>query len=145
MLFLSKKFNSHPTCYVLDGLQLPTSRPIAGGGFGDVYQGNMYSKLQMCYLSTDNLGILRGEEVCVKTVRLFRDSEVNDLLKVLLSIQLILRVHPLPNNLLSLLSEKPQSGDTSSIPISCLFWVFIILTKSANALALYRPGCAWGM
>jgi hypothetical protein len=145
MLFLSKNFNVHPTCYVLKGLQLPSSRPIAGGGFGDVYQGDMYSKLQRFHSLTGSLGILRGEEVCVKTVRLFRDSEVDDLLKVFLSIQLTLSIHPLPNNLSSLLSEKPQFGDTSSIPISCLFGVFIILTKSANALALYRPGCAWGM
>jgi hypothetical protein len=83
MLFLSKKFNGHPTCYVLKGLQLHTSRPVAGGGFGDIYQGDIQFTLHRFHLLTGNLGILRGEGVCVKTVRLFQNSEVEDLLKVL--------------------------------------------------------------
>jgi hypothetical protein len=86
MLFLSKKFNGHPTCYVLKGLQLPTSRPIAGGGFGDVYRGNIYFWVYRWSLPTRDLGILRGEDVCMKTVRLFQDSQVEDLLKVFLTI-----------------------------------------------------------
>ena len=56
--------------------------PIAGGGFGDVYRGDIYSRLHKWRLPTSDLGMLRGEVVCVKTVRLFQDSEVEDLLKV---------------------------------------------------------------
>jgi hypothetical protein len=98
MLFLSKKFNGHPTCYMLKGLQLRNSGPIAGGGFGDVYRGEAPIKPSKNHnhLLRSGLGILRGHDVCVKTVRLFHDSEVEDLLKVLstLNLKQLENAHP---------------------------------------------------
>ena len=70
---------------MLKGLQLLRNPgPIAGVGFGDVYRGESPTKLRKNHLLRSGVGILRGQDVCVKTVRLFHDSEVEDLLKVVL-------------------------------------------------------------
>jgi hypothetical protein len=62
---LSKQFGRHPECLSITGLQLLGKYAIACGTYGDVWKG-----------------IIRGEDVSVKIVRLFKGSEIQALLKV---------------------------------------------------------------
>jgi hypothetical protein len=65
LLRLSKKFALHPECLSISGLQLPGKYAVACGAYGDVWKG-----------------LLRGEDVSVKVVRLFNRSDIQTLLKV---------------------------------------------------------------
>lgn len=54
-----------PECLVLTGINLE-QRPIASGGCGDVYKG-----------------VLQGKHVAVKALRLYQNSDLANLLKVI--------------------------------------------------------------
>ncbi|KAJ7108599.1 kinase-like domain-containing protein [Mycena epipterygia] len=58
LLRLSHASGLHPTCFALSGLQ-KVGQQVAAGAFGDVWKG-----------------LVRGQSVCVKIVRLFRDADV---------------------------------------------------------------------
>ncbi len=65
MIRLSKNSNLHPDCLILHGLQKTGPHPVAAGAFGEVWQG-----------------IIRGQEVSVKVVKIYLEKEVEALLKV---------------------------------------------------------------
>ncbi|KAJ6454251.1 kinase-like domain-containing protein [Mycena vitilis] len=55
---LSRASGLHPRCFALTGLQ-KVGQQIAAGGFGDIWKG-----------------LVRGESVCVKIMRVFRDADI---------------------------------------------------------------------
>ncbi|KAJ7176728.1 kinase-like domain-containing protein [Mycena filopes] len=59
---LSQASGLHPHCFALTGLQ-KIGRQVAAGGFGDIWRG-----------------LVCGQSVCVKIVRLFEDSDIQALL-----------------------------------------------------------------
>ncbi|KAJ6571115.1 kinase-like domain-containing protein [Mycena capillaripes] len=61
---LSRASELFPTCLPLPELQTVGKQPVAGGGFGDVYQG-----------------LVQGQSVCVKVMRLFRIQDIQVVLK----------------------------------------------------------------
>ncbi|KAJ7583144.1 kinase-like domain-containing protein, partial [Mycena floridula] len=61
---LSKKSGCHPKFFGLSGLTKSGSRPVAAGGFGDIWQG-----------------ILRKKVVSVKVARIFHDDEMKHFVK----------------------------------------------------------------
>jgi hypothetical protein len=66
-LQLSRASSLHPRCLALSELQ-KVGPQVTGGGFGDIWKG-----------------LVRGQSVCVKIMRIFEDSNVQALLKVRLS------------------------------------------------------------
>ncbi|KAJ7113410.1 kinase-like domain-containing protein, partial [Mycena epipterygia] len=63
LLRLSRASGLHPICFTLRGLQ-KAGEQVAAGGFGDIWKGSF-----------------RGQEVSVKVMRLFEDSDVAAVLK----------------------------------------------------------------
>jgi hypothetical protein len=89
LLRLSRKSGLHPRCFALSGLQ-KVGRQVAAGGFGDVWKG------------------LVGEQsVCVKIMRIFRDADVEAVLKVGFSILNLRRNFRLTSAVSRTLAEKP--------------------------------------
>ncbi|KAJ7065053.1 kinase-like domain-containing protein, partial [Mycena amicta] len=62
LLRLSRASGRLPTCFPLSGLQ-KVGKQVAAGGFGDIWKG-----------------LIRGQSVSVKIMRLFRDSDIRDIL-----------------------------------------------------------------
>ncbi|KAJ7318966.1 kinase-like domain-containing protein [Mycena albidolilacea] len=63
LLKLSRPSGLHPRCFALSGLQ-KVGKQMSGGGFGDIWKG-----------------LIGGQSVCVKSMRVFRDSDIEALLK----------------------------------------------------------------
>ncbi|KAJ7768223.1 kinase-like domain-containing protein, partial [Mycena metata] len=63
LLELSEASGRHPHCFALSGLQ-KVGRQVAAGGFGDIWKG-----------------LVRGQSVSLKIVRLFDDSDIKAVLK----------------------------------------------------------------
>ncbi|KAJ6551307.1 kinase-like domain-containing protein [Mycena capillaripes] len=63
LLRLSRDSRLHPRCFALSGLQ-KIGKQVAAGGFGDVWKG-----------------LVCGQNVSVKIMRIFEDSDVEDILK----------------------------------------------------------------
>ncbi|KAL0056959.1 hypothetical protein AAF712_016423, partial [Marasmius tenuissimus] len=64
MLRLSKRSGMHPTCLTMKNVELLNEVPVAGGGFGDVWKG-----------------VIAGHTVCLKVVRVYLTSDVQQLVK----------------------------------------------------------------
>jgi hypothetical protein len=64
LLRLSRASGLHPRCLPLSELQ-KVGELLAGGGFGDIYKG-----------------LVDGQTVCVKIMRIFEDANINAALKV---------------------------------------------------------------
>ncbi|KAJ7666759.1 kinase-like domain-containing protein [Mycena polygramma] len=60
---LSRASGLHPRCFALTGLQ-KVGQQIAAGGFGDIWKG-----------------LVRGQGVCVKIMRVFQDADIEAILK----------------------------------------------------------------
>ncbi|KAF5373249.1 hypothetical protein D9615_007439 [Tricholomella constricta] len=60
---LSKRSGLYPACYSLEGIVVE-SRPIAAGGFADIYKGHF-----------------RSHTVCIKVIRLYQTSQEDNFLK----------------------------------------------------------------
>ncbi|KAJ7019357.1 kinase-like domain-containing protein [Mycena alexandri] len=60
---LSRKSGLYPKCFILYGLQ-KVGQQVAAGGFGDIWKGVVY-----------------GQSVCVKAMRVFQEADVQALLK----------------------------------------------------------------
>ncbi|KAJ7100527.1 kinase-like domain-containing protein [Mycena epipterygia] len=63
LIKLSRASRLYPECLTLTGVEIGDD-PIAAGGFGDVFKGNF-----------------RGEKIAVKILRIFRDKDMDGLLK----------------------------------------------------------------
>ncbi|KAG6816780.1 hypothetical protein H0H87_003043 [Tephrocybe sp. NHM501043] len=61
---LSTKSGLYPTCYDLKGVTQDSVEPVTGGGFADIYKGSF-----------------RGQAVCLKTIRIYQDSQLQHVLK----------------------------------------------------------------
>jgi hypothetical protein len=61
---LSKKSGCYPECFSVPQLEI-AERPVAYGGFADVSEG-----------------VLLGRKVAVKALRLYKDNDLKDILKV---------------------------------------------------------------
>ncbi|KAJ7205752.1 kinase-like domain-containing protein, partial [Mycena pura] len=60
---LSRASGLHPRCFALTGLQ-KIGQQVGAGGFGDIWKG-----------------LVRGQSVCVKIMRLFRNDDIQAVLK----------------------------------------------------------------
>ncbi|KAJ7205761.1 kinase-like domain-containing protein, partial [Mycena pura] len=60
---LSRASGLHPRCFALTGLQ-KIGQQVGAGGFGDIWKG-----------------LVRGQSVCVKIMRLFRNNDIQAVLK----------------------------------------------------------------
>ncbi|KAJ7176726.1 hypothetical protein C8R46DRAFT_889958, partial [Mycena filopes] len=58
LIKVSQASGLHPHCFPFTGLQ-KVGRQVAAGGFGDIWKG-----------------LVRGQSVCVKIVRLFEESDI---------------------------------------------------------------------
>jgi hypothetical protein len=65
LIKLSRASGLYPECMTLRGIELLGDSAIDGGGFGDIWKG-----------------LLRGQEIAVKVLRIFRQSDKVQLLKV---------------------------------------------------------------
>ncbi|KAJ6551298.1 kinase-like domain-containing protein [Mycena capillaripes] len=63
LIRLSRASGLHPRCFELSGLQR-VGQQVTGGGFGDIWKG-----------------LVRGQRVSVKIMRIFEDSDVEGVLK----------------------------------------------------------------
>ncbi|KAJ6602966.1 kinase-like domain-containing protein, partial [Mycena sp. CBHHK59/15] len=63
LLRLSRESGLHPTCFTLSGVQ-KVGQQVAGGGYGDIWKG-----------------VVGGQTVAVKSMRIFQDVEVKAALK----------------------------------------------------------------
>ncbi|KAJ7139289.1 kinase-like domain-containing protein [Mycena epipterygia] len=63
LLRLSRESGLHPTCFILSGLE-KVGQQVAGGGFGDIWKG-----------------LVGGQTVAVKSMRIFQDVDVKAALK----------------------------------------------------------------
>ncbi|KAJ7121957.1 hypothetical protein C8R43DRAFT_48929 [Mycena crocata] len=79
LLKLSTRAGRHPRCFALSDLQLDT-HPVAAGSFGDVYKG-----------------LIHGETVSVKVMRIYQEDDVEALLKEFYHEALIWRQLSHPN------------------------------------------------
>ncbi|KAG6824397.1 hypothetical protein H0H92_006974 [Tricholoma furcatifolium] len=61
---ISIRSGLYPTSYELKDVVQVSQHPVNSGGFADIYKGN-----------------LQGQAVCLKTIRLYEDSEIKSLLK----------------------------------------------------------------
>jgi hypothetical protein len=64
LLRLSRASDLHPRCFPLSELQ-KVGHQVAAGGFGDIWKG-----------------LVGGQSVCVKVMRIFQESDVEAVLKV---------------------------------------------------------------
>jgi hypothetical protein len=107
---LSRKSGLHPKCFILYGLQ-KVGQQVAAGGFGDIWKGVVY-----------------GQSVCVKAMRLFQAADVQALLKVYFSIL------SKPISLLTIIrnsAEKPPFGANFVTQICCLSLGYTIWTPGS--------------
>ncbi|KAJ7278679.1 kinase-like domain-containing protein [Mycena rebaudengoi] len=63
LIKLSRASRLYPECLTLTGVDMAKD-PIAAGGFGDVFMGKF-----------------RGEDIAVKVLRIFRETDIDELLK----------------------------------------------------------------
>ncbi|KAF8140742.1 kinase-like domain-containing protein [Mycena galopus ATCC 62051] len=63
LLQLARPSGLHPRCFVLPGLR-KVGQQVAGGGFGDIWKG-----------------VICGQSVCVKIMRIFEESDIQAALK----------------------------------------------------------------
>jgi hypothetical protein len=68
LLKLSRASGLYPKCFVLTGVEIEP-HPIARGGYGDVYKGS-----------------LQGQTIAVKALRIYKTSDLEKLLKVMLKL-----------------------------------------------------------
>ncbi|KAG6910945.1 hypothetical protein DXG01_005999 [Tephrocybe rancida] len=61
---LSTKSARYPVCFELKGVTKDSQEPVAGGGFADIYKG-----------------LFEGQVVCLKTIRIYQDSQLEHVLK----------------------------------------------------------------
>ncbi|KAG6905887.1 hypothetical protein DXG01_017094 [Tephrocybe rancida] len=61
---LSTKSGLYPVCYELKGVVQDAQEPVTGGGFADIYKGHF-----------------EGHVVCLKTIRIYQDSQLDHVLK----------------------------------------------------------------
>ncbi|KAJ8076266.1 hypothetical protein PM082_000685 [Marasmius tenuissimus] len=77
---LSKKTGLHPKCLVIHDVEMIGRHPVGGGAFGDVWKGKM------------------GESVvCVKVIRVFLTSDIEQVLKDYMQEAIIWRQLDCPN------------------------------------------------
>ncbi|KAG5350239.1 hypothetical protein C0989_012012, partial [Termitomyces sp. Mn162] len=62
---ISSRSGLYPACYELKDVVQTEEHPVEGGGFADIYKG-----------------YLKGRAVCMKTIRLYQTSRIEDALKV---------------------------------------------------------------
>ncbi|KAF7330803.1 Protein kinase domain-containing protein [Mycena venus] len=79
LIRLSRECELHPTCFTLSGVK-KVGQQVAGGGFGDIWKG-----------------LVGGQNVAVKSMRVFRDDDVKASLKKLGREALIWRQLSHPN------------------------------------------------
>ena|SRR5882762_2419391 len=65
LLKLSRTSGLYPECMMLKGLELSGNSAIDGGGFGDIWKG-----------------LFKGQEIAVKILRIFSQSDKDKILKV---------------------------------------------------------------
>lgn len=65
LLRLSRDSGLHPRCFALSGFEQVGEQVMAGGGFADILKG-----------------LVHGQSVSVKAMRIFEDSDVRAVLKV---------------------------------------------------------------
>ena len=65
IVYLSRASGLYPECMVLKGIQFVGEDAIAGGGYGDVWKG-----------------LLNGEALAVKVIKVYQRSDLVKLLKV---------------------------------------------------------------
>jgi hypothetical protein len=65
LLRLSRESGLHPKCFPLLELRKDGEQMVAGGGFADIWKG-----------------LIQGQSVSVKVMRVYQDKDVNALLKV---------------------------------------------------------------
>ena len=70
LLKLSRASGLYPECLVLKDIAIE-AHPVARGGYGDVYKG-----------------LLHGQEIAVKALRIYQDSDLAKLLKVSFDLRL---------------------------------------------------------
>jgi hypothetical protein len=63
---LCKNSGLYPDCLIFKGIEFEGD-PVAGGGFGDVYKGR-----------------LRGEDIAIKVLKTFRQTDMDKLRRVML-------------------------------------------------------------
>ncbi|KAJ8076250.1 Rho guanine nucleotide exchange factor [Marasmius tenuissimus] len=80
MIRLSKKTGFHPKCLVIHNVEMTGRHPVGGGAFGDVWEGKM------------------GEgAVCIKVLRVFSTSDIEQVLKDYMQEAIIWRQLDHPN------------------------------------------------
>ncbi|KAJ7139294.1 kinase-like domain-containing protein [Mycena epipterygia] len=134
LLRLSRVSGLHPTCFVLPGLE-KVGHQVAGGGFGDIWKG-----------------LIGGQVVAVKSMRIFENVEVKTALKEFGREAVIWRQFYHPNllpffglyyldtrlclvspwmehgHLLQFLRNAPSTFDR--VPLVGIFWLVYILDVS---------------
>jgi hypothetical protein len=115
LLRISDACGLHPTCFPLSGLQT-IGNPIAAGGFGDIWKG-----------------LVRGQTVAVKIMRVFWDQDIPISLKVRFPSHLTAVDAHICRNL----AEKLLSGASFATRTYSPSLVYII---SINDSASYRRG-----
>ncbi|KAG6906540.1 hypothetical protein DXG01_013248, partial [Tephrocybe rancida] len=61
---LSTKSGLYPICYELKDVIRHDNLPVTAGGFADIYKG-----------------MLEGQVVCLKTIRIYQDTQIEHVLK----------------------------------------------------------------
>ncbi|KAK1230559.1 Rho guanine nucleotide exchange factor [Marasmius sp. AFHP31] len=64
MLHISKKTGFHPKCLVIENVEVVGKHPVGGGGYADIWKGRLGKSL-----------------VCLKILRVFKEPEVQQVLK----------------------------------------------------------------
>ncbi|KAF5350229.1 hypothetical protein D9758_007769 [Tetrapyrgos nigripes] len=80
MLGLSKNSGLYPSCLALDNVQKIGNHPVTAGGFGEIWKG-----------------LLGGEVICLKVVKIYGDSEVQKVVKEFLKEAIVWRQLDHPN------------------------------------------------
>ncbi|KAG7089824.1 hypothetical protein E1B28_011472 [Marasmius oreades] len=85
MVHLSKKSGLYPECLMIHNVRKIGEHPVGGGGFGDVWEGVLDSSEGS------------PQKVCLKVIRVFRDSPMEQLLKGCLREAIVWRQLKHPN------------------------------------------------
>jgi hypothetical protein len=104
---LSSASGRFPECLVLKGIEIE-GHPVARGGYGDVYVGLLYGKTK----------------IAVKTLRIYQDSDMTELLKVLA--ELFVFGSSLLNDIARASQLRQSYGGSCHIPMYCPSTVFSI-------------------
>lgn len=112
----------YPQTYVLNGIQNPSRQ--GGGGFCDIFRASC-----------------NGQLLCLKVIRLIRDSDKDKLLKVRdrVSLRRIPAVVLMSCAIRTTL-ERQSCGVNSTIPILYVSTAFFTLTQNSNPSASYPLG-----